>query len=90
MRPPPLAPPAYLSAFLVMGRLFQLGITRLRTHLQPIDVAADALEVQPQTIHIPLLSEQSDVHLLQLVLHVHEQRFDGGQPFGGRRIVEHR
>jgi hypothetical protein len=29
------------------------------------------------------------VHVLQLMLHVHQQRFDCCEPFGGRRGVGH-
>lgn len=73
-----------------MRRLFQFGVPRFRSRFQPFDVAADTLENSPQRIHLPLLSKKRTIHLLQFVLHVHEQSFDCGQPFGGHRIVRHR
>lgn len=73
-----------------MRRLFQLGITRLGTDFKPIDVTPDRVEVFAKRVEVALLTQDRRVHLLELVLHVHQQRFDRSQSLVGTGIIMHR
>ena len=59
-----------------MRRLFLVWIAGLWAKVQPLDVTAQEIEFPAQSLQIAPLTENGFVELLQVVLEVHEERFD--------------
>lgn len=72
-----------------MWRLFEFRIAGFRRRLKPFDVSSEAVQLASQVVDVAATAENRFMKLIEVVLEMHQQRFDGGQPVVGDSFVGH-